>query len=179
MKDVIDAVLFAATCHAGQFRKDGVTPYINHPIEVMHFLAFAGNVTDKEILMAAVLHDVIEDTNTTAEEIAERFGKNVASIVLELTDDISLSKEERKYQQLMSCENLSYGAKLIRISDKICNVYDILYAPPGDWDMNRRRKYLAWASSVVMRIEGTNEGLETQFEELVVEGLRCLEICQR
>lgn len=176
MKEVIDAILFAATCHAGQFRKDGVTPYINHPIEVMHLLTFTGNINDEEILIAAVLHDVIEDTDTSAEEIAERFGQNVANIVLELTDDISLSKEERKQQQLLTCKGLSPAAKLIRISDKICNVYDILYAPPGDWDLQRRKEYLAWANSVVSKINGTNEGLEKHFEELIIEGIRSLEI---
>ncbi|MDQ3110992.1 MAG: HD domain-containing protein [Bacteroidota bacterium] len=176
MKQVIDAILFAATNHAGQFRKDGVTPYINHPIEVMHFLAFTADISDEEILMAAVLHDVVEDTSVTVEEIAQRFGQNVADIVLELTDDISLSKEERKHQQLMACDGLSYGAKVIRISDKICNVYDIIYAPPGDWDIHRRRAYLIWANSVIMKITGTNEGLEQHFEELMEEGFRCLEI---
>lgn len=179
MKEVIDAILFAATRHTGQFRKDGVTPYINHPIEVMHLLAFTGNISDPEILMAAVLHDVIEDTDTSADEIAERFGQRVADIVLELTDDISLNKEERKHQQLLGCTGLSDAAKLIRISDKICNVYDILYAPPGDWDMQRRKEYLAWANSVVIKISGTNEGLEKHFEELVIESVRCLEMSRK
>ncbi|MEO5645061.1 MAG: HD domain-containing protein [Bacteroidia bacterium] len=176
MKEVIDAILFAASSHAGQFRKDGVTPYINHPIEVMHLLAHTGEVTDKEILMAAVLHDVIEDTDINGEEIAERFGQHVADIVLELTDDVLLTKEERKRQQLLSCDGLSHAARLIRISDKICNVYDILYAPPGNWDMKRRQEYLTWANSVVMKIRGTNTGLETHFDELMMEGMRCLEM---
>jgi guanosine-3',5'-bis(diphosphate) 3'-pyrophosphohydrolase len=175
MKEVIDAILFAASCHAGQTRKDGITPYINHPIEVMHLLAFTGEVSDPEILMSAVLHDVIEDTNTTAEEIAERFGKKVADIVLELTDDTSLPKEERKKQQLLTAGELSPAARLIRISDKICNVYDILYAPPGNWDLKRRKEYLAWANSVVMKLQGTNTALESHFEELMLEGFRFLE----
>lgn len=179
MKEVIDAILFAASSHAGQFRKDGVTPYINHPIEVMHLLAHTGDVSDKEILMAAILHDVIEDTDVTAEEIGERFGKHIADIVLELTDDVSLTKEERKRQQLLTCEGLSHGARLVRISDKICNVYDILYAPPGDWGMKRRQEYLAWANAVVMKIRGTNSGLETHFDELMIEGMRCLEMSKR
>jgi guanosine-3',5'-bis(diphosphate) 3'-pyrophosphohydrolase len=175
MKEVIDAILFAASCHAGQTRKDGITPYINHPIEVMHLLAFTGEVSDPEILMAAVLHDVIEDTNTSVEEIEERFGKKVADIVLELTDDTTLSKEERKVQQLLTAGGLSPAARLIRISDKICNVYDILYAPPGNWDIKRRKEYLAWANSVVTKLSGTNAGLETHFEELILEGFRFLE----
>jgi guanosine-3',5'-bis(diphosphate) 3'-pyrophosphohydrolase len=175
MKELIDAILFAAGSHAGQLRKDCVTPYINHPIEVMHLLVYTGGIEDPEILMAAVLHDVIEDTSSTAEDIAERFGRNVASIVLELTDDVTLPKEKRKQLQLQHAQKLSHAAKLIRISDKICNVYDMLYAPPGDWDMKRRREYLEWANSVVKKIPGTNKGLEAHFEELIEEGFRFLE----
>lgn len=176
MKEVIDAILFAATSHAGQFRKDSITPYINHPVEVMHLLAHTGNISDNEILMAAVLHDVLEDTDVTAEELSERFGQRVTDIVIELTDDNSLAKEERKRQQLLTCKGLSYEAKVIRISDKICNVYDILYAPPGNWDIERRRAYLEWANSVVSLIRGTNEQLETHFDELIIESVRNLEI---
>ncbi len=176
MKEVIDAILFAATSHAGQFRKDGVTPYINHPVEVMHLLAHTGNIADHEILMAAVLHDVLEDTDATTEELSERFGHRITDIVIELTDDMSLPKEERKRQQLITCTKLSSEAKVIRISDKICNVYDILYAPPGDWTVQRRKEYLQWASSVVAKIRGTNQALETHFDELIVESIRNLEI---
>ncbi len=172
MKKVIDAILFAASSHAGQTRKDGITPYINHPIEVMHLLTFTGNVSDEDILSAAVLHDVIEDTNCTEEEIAERFGKKVAAVVLELTDNKTLNKEERKTRQLETAEALSHEARLIRISDKICNVYDILYAPPQDWDVDRRKKYLTWANEVVEKIKGTNKELESHFEELMAEGFR-------
>jgi guanosine-3',5'-bis(diphosphate) 3'-pyrophosphohydrolase len=175
MKELIDAILFAAGSHAGQLRKDCVTPYINHPIEVMHLLVYTGGIEDPEILMAAVLHDVIEDTSSTAEDIAERFGKKVASIVLELTDDTTLPKEKRKQLQLQHAGKLSQAARLIRISDKICNVYDMLYAPPGDWDIRRRLEYLEWANAVVKKIPGTNQGLESHFEELIQEGFRFLE----
>src|SRR5665213_353728 len=125
MKKLIDAILFAAESHSGQLRKDGKTPYVNHPLEVMHLLAHTGEIADQDVLVAAVLHDVIEDTNTTAKEIADRFGERVSKIVVELTDDKFLSKEERKRMQLTTAEKLSHDAKLIRICDKICNVYDI------------------------------------------------------
>ena len=175
MKELIDAILYAASSHAGQLRKDCVTPYINHPIEVMHLLVYTGGIEDHEILMAAVLHDVIEDTSVTAEDIAERFGKNVASVVLELTDDVTQPKEERKRLQLQNAGKLSRAARLIRISDKICNVYDMLYAPPGNWDLKRRKEYIEWANAVVKKISGTNEGLESHFEELIEESFRFLE----
>jgi guanosine-3',5'-bis(diphosphate) 3'-pyrophosphohydrolase len=121
------------------------------------------------------LHDVLEDTDATAEELIERFGHRITNIVLELTDDMSLPKEERKRQQLLTCTKLSTEAKIIRISDKICNVYDILYAPPGNWSIQRRKEYLEWANAVVAQIRGTNEALETHFDELIVESIRNLE----
>ncbi|HET6990821.1 MAG TPA: HD domain-containing protein [Bacteroidia bacterium] len=174
-KKFVDSILFAAKSHAGQLRKDGKTPYINHPLEVMHLLMHTGGIHDTDVLIAAVLHDVIEDTSVTAGEIAERFGENVSKIVQELTDDKSLSKEERKKQQLFSASQLSDSARLVRISDKICNVYDILYAPPGDWEMSRRKDYLEWANAVVGKIRGINKNLEKRFDELIREGNRFLE----
>lgn len=174
MKELTNAILFAAKSHSGQHRKDGLTPYINHPIEVMHLLQHSGYINDSEILMAAVLHDVVEDTDVTALDIAGRFGKRVASIVLELTDDKTLSKEERKRLQLLSTETLSPEARLIRICDKICNVHDILYAPPGNWTIERRIDYLNWAEAVVNKIRGTNETLEKRFEGLMKEGRKVL-----
>lgn len=174
MKKVIDSILFAAESHAGQLRKDGNTPYINHPLEVMHLLAHTGGVEDQEILIAAILHDVVEDTPITPQEISDRFGERVTKIVLELTDDKSLSKEERKKQQLFTADQLSDAAKLVRISDKICNVYDILYAPPRNWDLSRRKDYLIWASQVVSKIRDVNVNLEMRFDELIVEGNRFL-----
>lgn len=170
MKLLTDAILFAARSHNGQFRKDGSTPYINHPLEVMHLLAHTAAVTDTEILMAAVLHDVVEDTDVTAEEIKERFGLRVSKIVMELTDDKTQTKEERKRQQLITADLISPSARLIRISDKICNVYDILYAPPGNWPVSRRIDYLNWADAVVDKIRGTNEAMEKRFDLLLAEG---------
>jgi GTP diphosphokinase / guanosine-3',5'-bis(diphosphate) 3'-diphosphatase len=174
MKELTEAILFAAKCHSGQYRKDGRTPYINHPIEVMHLLLHTGNVTSNEILVAAVLHDVVEDTTVTEHELEEKFGKKVAALVSELTDDKHLPKEERKRLQLHTAHLLSPDARVIRISDKICNIYDILYAPPGDWEMPRRMEYLAWADAVVNKIRGTNAALEQRFDELMVEGRRFL-----
>jgi guanosine-3',5'-bis(diphosphate) 3'-pyrophosphohydrolase len=165
-----DAILFAARAHNGQVRKDGTTPYINHPLEVMHMLVHTAKVADTEILMAAVLHDVVEDTEVTSDEIADRFGLRISKLVLELTDDKHLDKEERKRQQLITADLISPSARLIRISDKICNVYDILYAPPGNWPVSRRIDYLNWAEAVIDKIRGTNEAMENRFDQLIREG---------
>jgi GTP diphosphokinase / guanosine-3',5'-bis(diphosphate) 3'-diphosphatase len=175
MKREIDAILFAAESHSGQFRKDGKTPYINHPVAVMHLLVHTGEISDPEILIAAVLHDVVEDTTVSPFEITDRFGERVSKVVLELTDDKMLTKEERKQQQLLSAHQLSREARLIRICDKICNVYDILYAPPGNWEMGRRKDYLVWAKAVIDKIRGTHAGLEKRFDELFEEGVKFLE----
>lgn len=175
MKKLTDAILFAAKSHSGQHRKDGRTPYINHPIEVMHLLQHTADVSDEEVLMAAVLHDVVEDTDVTAHEIESVFGRRVSLLVLELTDDKTLSKEERKRLQLLSTDQLSPDARLIRICDKICNVHDILYAPPGDWTLSRRIDYLEWAEAVVSKIRGTNDALEERFSELMKAGRELLQ----
>jgi GTP diphosphokinase / guanosine-3',5'-bis(diphosphate) 3'-diphosphatase len=173
MRKLADAILFAAKSHAGQHRKDGRTPYINHPIEVMHLLIQAG-VEDEEILIAALLHDVVEDTSVTLHEVAQQFGQRVAGLVNEMTDDTFLEQAERKRIQLETAHELTFDARLIRLSDKICNVYDILYAPPGDWEMKRRIEYLDWAEGVISKIRGTNAFLEKRFDELMTEGRKFL-----
>lgn len=175
MEKIVDAILFAAKSHAGQLRKDGKTPYINHPVEVMHLLIHTGGIKDTETIIAAALHDVIEDTSVTPAEIEARFGKRVVAIVMELTDDKKQTKEERKKEQLATASGLSDAARLIRICDKICNVYDILYAPPGNWELSRRKDYLEWANAVVEKIRGVNLKLENRFDELIIEGKRFLD----
>ncbi|GAB4134360.1 MAG: HD domain-containing protein [Bacteroidia bacterium] len=174
MRLLSEAILFAAEAHAGQFRKDGRTPYINHPLQVMHLLIEKADINDVDILRAAVLHDILEDTTYTFHDLAERFGTTVAEVVSELSDDKTLSKDERKQQQLILADTLSPSARLIRISDKICNVYDIIYAPPGNWTMERRVDYLKWAQSVVNKIRGTHNVLEQHFDDLLEEGFRFL-----
>ena len=98
---LMQATLFAAEKHRGQRRKDvGETPYINHPIMVVNLLANVGRIFDIETLQAGMLHDTIEDTDTTADELEEHFGFEVRSLVLEVTDDKRLEKPERKRLQV-------------------------------------------------------------------------------
>lgn len=162
-----DAILFAATCHSGQYRKDGKTPYINHPLQVVHHLVHLANVQDEDTLCAAVLHDVVEDTDVTAADIELRFNSRISSIVLELTDQKHLSNNERKLLQIENARFLTPEARLIRISDKICNVYDMHKAPPSNWPISQRLNYVNWALTVVDCIRGSNATLESRFDDVV------------
>jgi guanosine-3',5'-bis(diphosphate) 3'-pyrophosphohydrolase len=160
----IEALYFAAEKHRDQRRKNrGQTPYINHPIELTYLLSTVGRITDREILIAAVLHDTIEDTATTPEEIEEIFGEKVKSLVLEVTDDKSVPKGKRKEQQLLGADKLTVEARLIRIADKISNVTDLGNSPPMGWTQKRKLHYLDWTEKVVNKIAGTNTELETLY----------------
>ena len=164
----VKAVAFAAEKHRHQRRKDAhASPYINHPIGLATVLANEGGITDARVLCAAVLHDTIEDTQTTAEEIAKLFGRKVASIVLEVTDDNSLRKHARKQHQIDHAPHMTRAAKLVKLADKICNLRDILASPPKDWSRARRRQDFDWAAKVVDGVRGTHRGLEGQFDALL------------
>jgi GTP diphosphokinase / guanosine-3',5'-bis(diphosphate) 3'-diphosphatase len=164
---LIEAISFAAEKHRNQRRKDAhASPYINHPIALANVLANEGHVTDINVLCAAVLHDTIEDTETTAAELESRFGSKIAGVVVEVTDDKSLPKEVRKQLQIEHAANASQEAKLVKLADKICNLRDILNAPPADWPAERKQAYFDWAAQVVANIRGTHLGLEAAFDAL-------------
>jgi len=165
---LIDAVHFAADKHRDQRRKDsGATPYINHPVSLAHILTDEGGIDDVDVLCAALLHDTIEDTETTAEELITHFGERVTSIVLEVTDDKSLHWTARKQAQIDHAPHLSFEAKLVKLADKISNVRDLLAYPPADWPTERRHAYMDFTSGVVAGLRGTNAALETAFDTLV------------
>jgi GTP diphosphokinase / guanosine-3',5'-bis(diphosphate) 3'-diphosphatase len=171
---LLDAVAFAAHKHRNQRRKDAeASPYINHPIALASLLKREG-VDDVAVLCAALLHDTIEDTNTTADELRVAFGEVITSVVLEVTDDKNLDKAERKRLQVERAHELSKRAKLVKLADKICNVYDMVAAPPAKWTQERKRDYLAWAKDVVDRLRGTHSSLETIFDDVYAEGVRAL-----
>lgn len=163
----IHAASFAARKHRDQKRKgNDASPYINHPLEVVDLLANVGKVEDYDVLIAAVLHDTIEDTETTEQEIRELFGDEVCSMVLELTDDKSLPKAERKQKQVEHAPHLSHGAKQVKTSDKISNIRDVLENPPAGWSDERRLEYVEWGERVVDGLRGANQKLEKHFDEL-------------
>jgi guanosine-3',5'-bis(diphosphate) 3'-pyrophosphohydrolase len=162
---LFDALAFAAEKHRHQRRKDvHASPYINHPIALARVLAVEGGVDDPEILAAALLHDTVEDTQTTAAELRERFGNRVAGIVLEVTDDRTLPKAERKRAQIEHAAHLSADAKLVKLADKICNLRDIAAHPPHEWSVARQADYFDWAKRVVDQVRGRHDELEALFD---------------
>jgi guanosine-3',5'-bis(diphosphate) 3'-pyrophosphohydrolase len=167
---LIRAVAFAADKHRNQRRKDAeASPYINHPIALADLLANEGDITDSAVLCAALLHDTIEDTETTTAELEAVFGPEITGIVLEVTDDKSLPKDERKRLQIEHASNASLKARLVKLADKICNLRDLQTSPPADWSPERKHAYFVWASQVVAGLRGTHMGLEAVFDALLLE----------
>jgi guanosine-3',5'-bis(diphosphate) 3'-pyrophosphohydrolase len=172
-KNLLKALAFAADKHRFQKRKDVEgTPYINHPIHVALTLMEVGEESNDDLLIAAILHDTIEDTQTTPGEIENIFGQSVLEIVLEVTDDKSLSKEERKRLQIVQASKKSELARKLKLADKICNVIDILHHPPANWSVDRKLQYLDWAEQVLNGLYGSNEKLEIKLRSLIDEGRR-------
>jgi GTP diphosphokinase / guanosine-3',5'-bis(diphosphate) 3'-diphosphatase len=162
---LLKALAFAAHKHRDQRRKDpAASPYINHPIALADVLVNEGGVTDVEVLCAALLHDTVEDTDTTPQELEENFGPRIARIVAEVTDDKDLSKAERKRLQVEHAAQLSPEAKLVKLADKICNLRDVAERAPESWDLARRREYFDWAKRVVDGLRGAHPSLEAAFD---------------
>jgi len=167
----IKAVAFAAEKHSTQRRKDAqASPYINHPIALANVLANEGDIANQDVLIGALLHDTIEDTETTPEELKAIFGEKIASIVMEVTDDKNLPKAQRKALQIEHAAHASMEAKLVKLADKICNLRDILTNPPSGWDLPRKQEYFAWSYAVVAGVRGTNSKLEKVFDVIMQEG---------
>ncbi len=157
---------FAADRHRNQRRKDiEASPYINHPIALANLLANEAFIEDERVLIAAILHDTLEDTETTETELVRLFGQEITTIVLEVTDDKTLPKGERKRLQIEHAATASRRAKLVKLADKICNLRDIACSPPSGWPTERQREYFDWAKAVVDSLRGVNPALEHLFDE--------------
>jgi len=165
---IVRALDFAAWAHSAQRRKGGARePYVNHLTEVARLVAQATGGNDDKLIIAALLHDVLEDQSmhVSYEMLVENFGKRVAKIVREVTDDKSLPKDERKRLQVVHAPHLSRRAKILKIADKSANLNSILQTPPHDWSATRKRKYFAWAAEVVGGCRGVNAWIEAVFDE--------------
>lgn len=164
---------FAAQKHVDQRRKGvNAEPYINHPVEVADILARHG--ADATTIMAGVLHDTIEDTKTTYKELKKIFGKAVANVVRECTDNKQLPKQERKRLQIVNAPHKSKRAKMVKLADKITNLNSIADAPPPDWSLQRRQEYFVWAKFVADGLRGANKGLEEEFDRTWARGAKVL-----
>lgn len=167
---LLETVNFAAEKHRNQRRKDPeATPYINHPIGVARILSHEGEITDIEVIQAALLHDTVEDTDTTFEELESVFGATVARIVQEVTDDRSLLKAERKRLQVEHAPHCSHQAKLVKLADKLYNLRDLNRCTPEGWSAQRVQEYFEWASQVVKGLRGTNSAIEEKLQQLFLE----------
>ena len=165
---ILAAAHFSADKHRDQRRKGSRnTPYINHPLEVAERLSRVGGIEDATILAAAILHDTIEDTETTATELAAAFNPAIAAIVEELSDDKELSWIDRKRLEIEHAHRVSPAAKLIKLSDKTSNVADTVSNPPGDWTLQRRRDYLTFAEKVAVGCRGINAALDAEFDRVL------------
>ena len=172
---LLAAAAFSAERHRDQRRKGGRdTPYINHPLEVAERLVRIGGVEDTDVLIAAILHDTIEDTDTTAEEIADHFGRTVCSLVLEVTDDRNLTSSERKRLEIEHAPGLTPGAKMIKLADKTCNVADMASNPPSSWTRQRRRDYLDFAEQIALGCRGVNPALDAEFQRVLAHVSRAI-----
>ena len=165
---ILKAFNYAAEQHQGQRRKDiSATPYINHPIAVVEMLWRIGGVRDTSVIVAAILHDTVEETGATPQDLERLFGRDVRGLVAEVTDDKSLSKSDRKCLQIEHAPHLSPEAKQIKLADKIANVSDVAFAPPPDWPHERRTTYLSWSDRVVAGLRGCNAALEAHYDAVV------------
>jgi guanosine-3',5'-bis(diphosphate) 3'-pyrophosphohydrolase len=163
---ILKALAFAAHKHRDQRREDvEASPYINHPIALANVLANEAGVHDVEVICAALLHDTVEDTDTTPIELQEEFGNAIARLVMEVTDDKELARDERKRLQIEHAAAASRKAKLVKLADKICNLRDVAQRPPAGWSLERRQSYFDWALQVVDRLRGAHPRLETLFDE--------------
>jgi len=177
--NLLKAIHFSAVKHRDQRRRDLVrSPYINHPLEVTRLLWEAG-VRDEVVLIASMLHDTLEDTKTSAEEICAEFGAEVLSVVQEVTDNKALPKQRRKQLQIEHAPHISPKAKLVKLADKISNVQDLLYSPPHRWDLERKQKYLLWTEKVVAGLRGVNPALEQRYDDLFHTGKLVLNLDRR
>jgi GTP diphosphokinase / guanosine-3',5'-bis(diphosphate) 3'-diphosphatase len=164
---LLKALEFATRKHRDQRRKDKESsPYINHPISLASILCNEGHVTDIEVICCALLHDTIEDTATTPEELCNEFGERIRDIVMEVTDDKSLPKAERKRLQIEHAASVSSKAKLVKLADKIANLRDLVFSPPTQWDTARKQQYFEWAKQVVDQLRGVHPSLESIFDDL-------------
>ena len=156
---------FAARMHTGQTRKGtAAEPYINHPCEVAGLLAQACGGTDAVLIAGGVLHDTVEDTDATPEELAGLFGREIAALVMEVSDDKALPKAERKRLQIEHAPFASPRAKMLKLADKTSNLRSLTASPPADWPTTRRREYIDWSSAVVAGCRGHNRWLEDAFD---------------
>lgn len=167
-----EAFAFACERHGDQRRKGRQEqPYVTHLAEVARILARTTVGADPALVTAGVLHDVVEDTGTSRDELERLFGEEIAGLVMEVTDDQSLPTDERRERQVETAHDLSLRARMIRIADKISNMSDLAASPASEWPEEKVKAYFHWARRVVDNCRGINAKLEAEFDTAYGEGL--------
>lgn len=168
---IMKTISFATLKHGSQTRKSTGHPFILHPLEVANYIVKIGGVTSIEVVQAAILHDVLEDTKTSRQELLEEFGPNVLRIVEQVSDDRSLSKSQRKRLQIEHASQISHEAKIVKLADKLHNLRDLIQRPI--WDLSISQGYFVWSHAVVKAMKGTNAGLEKALDEVFSSAFPC------
>ena len=172
---VMRAADAAARWHVKQRRKGAAQePYVTHLLEVARLVAEATAGADVNLIAAALLHDAIEDQAITREEIASQFNDDVASLVVEVTDDKALPKAERKRLQIEHAPDLTPRAKILKFADKISNLRSLATSPPADWPMQRGIDYVTWTTEVVQGLRGASDLLEQEFDRAAAHAERTI-----
>lgn len=171
MHRILRAAHVASVWHAHQRRKGSAQePYVNHLLEVAELVAESPEgQNDENLIIAALLHDAIEDAKIHSSQIAEMFGADAADLVQEVTDDKTLEKQERKRLQIVNAPNKSRRAALLKLADKISNLRAVANDPPVHWPLERRREYVRWARAVVDGLPPASPWLRQKFEEAAAE----------
>jgi len=166
LKKLMHALEFASRKHKDQRRKDvDASPYINHPISLANILCNEAHVADVDVICGALLHDTVEDTDTTSEELEKEFGKKICNIVMDVTDDKTLGKQARKQAQIDHAAHASGEAKLVKLADKISNLRDVAVNSPPHWSLERQQEYFDWAKQVIDQVRGVHPLLESIFDD--------------
>ena len=172
---VMRAADAAARWHVNQRRKGAAQePYVTHLLEVAALVAEATAGTDPNLIVAALLHDAIEDQGIIREEIATQFNDDVADLVVEVTDNKKLPKAERKQLQIKTAPKLTPRAKILKIADKISNLRSVTTSPPADWPAQRRADYVIWTTNVVRGLRGASDLLEQAFDRAAADAERAI-----
>jgi len=165
------ALTFAEKHHSGQMRDDGATPYIEHPKKVAKILREVAGVTDESILSAGLLHDMIEDSEVSYDDLEKAFGVRIAGLVAELTNDKRLPKQLSREDLIRRLPGMSQEAALIKLADIYSNAQDMGSA---DWTEERKAKYLVYLRRIVETISKSKPTLSPKLEKSISEYLQTL-----
>ena len=170
------ALRFAAERHSSQRRKgQAKEPYVNHLAEVSELVADATEGKDVNLIAAALLHDTIEDTETSSDELVATFNNDIAQLVADVTDDKSLPKQDRKHLQVVNSRAQNMRVKLLKLADKTSNLRSLANSPPENWNTERKQAYIDWAIKVAAGLKGVNPWLEERFDEALRRAQQALQ----